>query len=56
MSNTTLLLVIAAGTFVILGVSITGYVFFMRFIKREKEQGHRLQDLPRPNQLPPDNR
>ena len=54
MSDSTLLLVIATGTIVILAVSITGFVIFSKFLKKEEIEAKRFRDIH--GTPPPDER
>ncbi|AIE86903.1 hypothetical protein [Fimbriimonas ginsengisoli] len=45
MSNASLLMVIAIGTFVIVGVAVTGFIIFSRFLRSDKEKADRLEAI-----------
>jgi len=48
-----LLIVIACGTFVIVGVAVTGFVVFTKFLRKEKTAAERFRAM---HKSPPDER
>lgn len=52
MSDSALFTVIAVGSLVIVGIAVTGFVIFSRFLKKEKERGDRFGEI----RVPPDER